>query len=121
MLGGGSDRHDRERRESIVLNLESHQDPTEWERENFSRQKLTCTCGRKEVGYRVGCGLGLVKRDPDTTRRASGTVAGSRLALALPARGLAKENWSKRVADGERVRVQKTLRFQKAYRGKTAT
>lgn len=78
--------------ESIALNLESHQDPTEWERENFSRQKLTCTCGRKEVGYRAGCGLGLVKRDPDTTWRASGTVAGSRLALALPARGLAKEN-----------------------------
>lgn len=44
------------RKEGCVQLVESHQDSTEWERDNFSGWKSKYTCGRKEIGCCEGPG-----------------------------------------------------------------
>lgn len=54
--------------------VESHQDPTEWGRENISGQNQKCTCGREEAGYCDGRGAHLVRREATNQHMPSTTA-----------------------------------------------
>lgn len=96
-------RHERERRESVALNLESHQDSIEWERDTFSKQILKCTQEGRRLRIVIVEVLAWKRESMTNVQHCSleGTLNGGSVDqltyIHMPEQRFAKENWNRKV------------------------